>query len=77
MAICEPKALPCDIHVFGARLRMDSWMVNSQRSIWVFFKNSFDCAFVGESSQHLSLKIHSHIVDGPMIFSFVHAKCNE
>ncbi|XP_027170444.1 uncharacterized protein LOC113770234 [Coffea eugenioides] len=56
---------------------MDSWMVNSQRSIWVFFKNSFDCAFVGESSQHLSLKITSQLLSGPIYFSFIHAKCNE
>ena len=77
VAICEPKALPRDIHLFSARLRMDSWIMNNQGSIWVFYKNSFDCSLVGESSQHVSLKIISPIFPVPVYFSFVHAKCNE
>ena len=77
VAICEPKVPVGDIQGIRLKLRMDRCVSNNEGSIWVFYQNSLVCDHVGKSSQHLSLKIHSHIVDGPMIFSFVHAKCNE
>ena len=68
VAICEPKVLPCDIHVIGTRLKMDSWLVNSEGSIWVFYQNSFTCNHVKESSQHLSLKVTSQLLSSPVYF---------
>ena len=54
---------------------MDSALINSMRSIWVFFLSLVSCDFVGESDQHLFIKIYSLLLPSPMAFSFVHAKC--
>ncbi|XP_027096071.1 uncharacterized protein [Coffea arabica] len=77
LAICEPKTSPCDIHLIGARLKMECWLVNSHGSIWVFFQKSFTCDRVGESAQHLSLKVTSQLLPSPVYVSFVHAKSTE
>ena len=77
VAICEPKVCVGDIQWIRLNLRMDRCITNSEGSIWVFYPNSLVCDHLGESSQHLSLNIQSPMVDGPMVFSFVHAKCNE
>ncbi|XP_027167230.1 uncharacterized protein LOC113767361 [Coffea eugenioides] len=54
---------------------MDSWLVNREGSIWVFYQNCFHCEHVGEAPQHLTLKLTSQFC--PIYFSFVHAKCTE
>ena len=60
-----------------AHLNIDSWMVNKEGSIWVFYKDGFQCAPVGKSSQHLSLRISPQVLSVPIYFSFIHARCTE
>ena len=59
------------------QLKMDRCVVNSERSLWVFYQNSFVCEQVGESSQHLSMKVQSQLFPNPMVFSFVHVKFSD
>ena len=56
---------------------MDSWLVNRKGTIWVFCQKGFFCEYVGESPQHLTLKLTSQLLSTPVYFSFVHAKCTE
>ncbi|XP_071940073.1 uncharacterized protein [Coffea arabica] len=56
---------------------MDGWTVNREGSVWVFYQAGFQCAQVGESPQHMSLRISSQVLSAPVYFSFVHAKCTE
>nr|XP_027120471.1 uncharacterized protein LOC113737437 [Coffea arabica] len=64
-----------DVQLFRVKLNMDGCIVNSEGSLSVFFQKSLVCEHIGESSQHLSIKIHSQLLSEPMVFSFVHAKC--
>ena len=77
VAICEPKVSPYDIRLICARLKMNSWLVNREGSIWVLYQNYFHCERVGQSPQYLILKLTSQLLSGPIYFSFVHAKCTE
>ena len=77
VAICEPKALSCDIRMICARLKMDGWMVNREGSVWVFYQAGFQCVQVGDSPQHISLRISSQVLLAPVYFSFIHGKCTE
>ena len=49
-------------------------MVNSSGSRWTFWSNLISCDFVGDSDQHLSIKIQSQLLISPILLSFVHAK---
>nr|XP_027098875.1 uncharacterized protein LOC113718155 [Coffea arabica] len=53
---------------------MDSVIVNSCGSVWVFYDRSVSCNVVGESDQHVSVQIQSTLFVAPVIFSFAHAK---
>nr|XP_027062778.1 uncharacterized protein LOC113689154 [Coffea arabica] len=77
VAICEPKVSTCDIQMLCAHLKMEGWMVNREGSIWIFNQNGFQCAPIGESPQHLSLKISPQALSAPVYLSFVHARCTE
>ncbi|XP_027184038.1 uncharacterized protein LOC113782345 [Coffea eugenioides] len=53
---------------------MDSVIVNSCGSVWVFYDRSVSCNVVGESDQHVSVQIQSTLFVAPVIFFFAHAK---
>ena len=68
VAISEPKQPICSVDHIRMRLSFDSVVVNPSKNLWVFFSSPFICSVVSSSVQHITLS-------GPLLFSFVHAKC--
>ncbi|XP_027166310.1 uncharacterized protein LOC113766302 [Coffea eugenioides] len=57
------------------KIGMDYVVANQSGSVWVLYKSSFSCHPLGESDQHITLGIDSHLFPEEINFSFVHAKC--
>ena len=75
MAISEPKMHISHIDYIRMWLSFDLVVVNLTGGLWVFLNHPFSCSVVGNSSQHISLSVHHPWLPGPLLFSFVHAKC--
>nr|XP_027098901.1 uncharacterized protein LOC113718182 [Coffea arabica] len=74
--ICEPKTDVSKIDFIRMRLAFDSVIKNLSGDNWVCYCTPFSYSVVGNSSQHISLSIQHPLLPGPVIFSFVHAKCS-
>ena len=44
--------------------------------VWFFFQENFSGVVIGESSQHVSVRLsHDHLPESQLIVSFMHARC--
>ncbi|XP_071924697.1 uncharacterized protein [Coffea arabica] len=75
VAICEPKTSLLNLDSIRVKVGMDLAIANQAGSVWVLYKSSFDCQTMGESEQHITLRVVSQLLPEEMYFSFVHAKC--
>lgn len=75
IAICEPKISSSYLNDFRLRLNMDAAVANLSGSIWVFYQHPWVCSILGESRQHLSLRVQHNFLPSSVCMSFLHASC--
>ncbi|XP_071922584.1 uncharacterized protein [Coffea arabica] len=76
VAISEPKMNVSRIEGIRLRLAFDFTVVNQSGDLWIFFNAPCGMSIVRDSNQHISLSVHHPWLLGPLIFSFVHARCS-
>nr|XP_027066014.1 uncharacterized protein LOC113691883 [Coffea arabica] len=74
VAICEPKTSLLNLDSIRVKVGMDLAVANQSGSVWILYNSSFDCYTIGESEQHITLRVISQLLPEKIYFSFVHAK---
>ncbi|XP_027156573.1 uncharacterized protein LOC113757588 [Coffea eugenioides] len=77
VVVVEPKTGLDNRTAIRLRLGMDYCLSNQEGSVWVFYQSLFACQCIGESSQHLTIQVRSHLFPTPIHLSCIHAKCTE
>ena len=76
MAFCEPWLEVDKAERYTCKLNFHGLVHNTLGSVWVFFKEPFSGLVIGESPQHVSVRLsHTHLPGSHLVVSFVHARC--
>ena len=76
LAICEPCLEVGRAERYRCRLKFHSLLHNSMGTIWFFIQENFSGSIIGESPQHVSIRLsHDHIPGSRVVVPFVHARC--
>nr|XP_027086510.1 uncharacterized protein LOC113708247 [Coffea arabica] len=76
LAFCEPWLEVDKVEQYRHKLGFHGVVHNVVGSIWVFFQEPFSGLVVGESPQHVSVRLsHDHVPGSHLVVSFVHARC--
>ena len=75
VVVVEPKLRVESITDIRIKLGMDCCMFNHWGSVWIFYRSLFTCQITGESPQHITIRVQSHLFQDSIILSCIHAKC--
>ena len=76
LAICEPWLEVDKAERYTCKLNFHGLVHNTLGSVWVFFKEPFSGLVIGESPQHVSVRLsHEHFPGSQLVVFFVHARC--
>ena len=75
VVVVEPKTSVQNFTDIRMKLGMEWGMTNQEGTVWLFYRSMFTCACIGESTQHLTVQVHSHLFPSPTILFGIHANC--
>ena len=72
LALCEPWLKVDKAERYRYKLNFHGLVHNTEGSVWVFFKEPFSGLVIGESSQHVSVRLsHEHLTGSQLVVSNV------